>query len=68
MDPAIDEENREFTRLTRFVPGADSFLFGPKGQDYQEEAMITQGGFYAAAFRMWLEIMQFGTPADVNSP
>ncbi|MEN8802428.1 MAG: hypothetical protein ABF297_10665 [Thiogranum sp.] len=52
MDPAIDEENREFTRLTRFVPGADSFLFGPKGQDYPEEAMITQGGFYDAAFRM----------------
>jgi len=45
-------KRKEMTRLTRFVPGADSFLFGPKGQDSPEEAMITQGGFYDAAFRV----------------
>jgi len=60
---AIDEENGAYTRLTRFVPGADSYSFAPKGHDYPEK-MIIQGRFFDAAFEAWLE---FGDYAGRHS-
>ncbi len=34
---AIDEKSGDYTRLTRFKPGADTASFGSKSHDYPEE-------------------------------
>ncbi len=51
---AIDVETGDYTRLTRFLPGADTAPFGPKVHDYPEEVMILEGSLYDAAFDRWL--------------
>ena len=40
IDSAMDEETGDYTRLTRFKPGADTSAFGAKSHDYPEEIMI----------------------------
>jgi hypothetical protein len=50
MTLAIDETNGDYTRVTRFEPGADTSSFGPKSHDYPEEIMIIPGRLYDAAF------------------
>lgn len=52
---AIDEETGDYTRLTRFKPGADTASFGPKHHRYPEEIFILEGKLYDAAFDKWLE-------------
>lgn len=47
---AIDEETGDYTRLTRFLPGADTSAFGSKSHDYPEEVFIIEGSLYDAAF------------------
>jgi quercetin dioxygenase-like cupin family protein len=52
---AIDNETGDYTRLTRFKPGADTSEFGAKSHNYPEEIMIMEGRIYDAAFDRWLE-------------
>ena len=37
---SIDEETGEYTRLTRFHPGADTTPFGGKSHTYPEEIFV----------------------------
>ncbi len=52
---AIDEVSGDYTRLTRFKPGADTTPFGPKSHNYPEEILIMEGRLYDEAFDKWLE-------------
>lgn len=52
---SIDEASGDYTRLTRFKPGADTTAFGAKRHDYPEEVFIVSGRLYDAAFQQWLE-------------
>jgi hypothetical protein len=45
----------EYTRLTRFQPGADTSRFGAKSHNYPEEVFIVSGRLYDGAFDRWLE-------------
>ena len=47
---AIDNETGDYTRLTRFMPGADTAEFGSKSHDYPEEILILEGRLFDAAF------------------
>lgn len=48
----IDEESDEYTKLTRFLPGADTAAFGGKTHLYPEEVFIISGRLYDQAFEM----------------
>ena len=52
---SIDEVTGEYTRPTRFFPGADTSAFGGKSHDYPEEVFVVTGRLYDAAFDIWLE-------------
>jgi len=67
---AIDEESGDYTRLTRFEPGADTSSIGPKSHDYPEEIMIIQGRLYDEAFDTWLEVGDYASrpPGEVHGP
>ena len=52
---AMDSISGDYTRLTRFKPGCDTFKFGPKRHTYPEEIVVLQGRLYDAAFDRWLE-------------
>ena len=52
---SIDNLTGEYTRLTRFHPGADTSPFGSKSHTYPEEIFIVSGRLYDAAFDLWLE-------------
>ncbi len=43
---SIDENTGEYTRLTRFRPGADTTPFGGKRHEYPEEVFIVSGRIY----------------------
>jgi quercetin dioxygenase-like cupin family protein len=47
---AEDQETGHYTRLTRFLAGADTTTFGPKIHDYSEEVYVIAGELYDAAF------------------
>ena len=67
---SIDEQTREYTRLTRFLPGADTTPSGGKCHDYPEEVFIVSGRLYDAAFDMWLECGHYASrpPGEVHGP
>lgn len=67
---AIDEATGDYTRLTRFLPGADTQAFGPKSHDYPEEIFVVQGRLYDAAFDQWLECGDYASrpPGEVHGP
>jgi quercetin dioxygenase-like cupin family protein len=67
---AVDEESGDYTRLTRFEPGADTSSIGPKSHDYPEEIMIIQGRLYDEAFDTWLEVGDYASrpPGEVHGP
>jgi hypothetical protein len=52
---SIDQVSGEYTRLTRFLPGADTAAFGGKTHPYPEEVFIVSGRLYDEAFDLWLE-------------
>lgn len=52
---SIDQKTGEYTRLTRFYPGADTAPFGGKSHEYPEEIFIVSGRLYDQAFDQWLE-------------
>jgi hypothetical protein len=67
---SIDEDTGEYTRLTRFNPGADSSVFGSKSHDYPEEVFILTGRLYDEAFKMWLDAGHYASrpPGEIHGP
>ncbi len=67
---AIDNETGDYTRLTRFMPGADTTAFGSKSHDYPEEILILEGRIFDAAFDQWLEMGDYASrsPGEVHGP
>lgn len=67
---SIDDDTGEYTRLTRFLPGADTADFGGKSHAYPEEVFIVSGRLYDAAFDMWLETGHYASrpPGEVHGP
>lgn len=67
---SIDHETGEYSRLTRFNPGADTTPFGGKSHDYPEEVFIVSGRLFDKAFDMWLETGHYASrpPGEVHGP
>jgi len=67
---AIDEVSGDYTRLTRFKPGADTSAFGAKSHEYPEEIFILKGRLYDAAFDKWLEFGEYTSrqPGELHGP
>lgn len=67
---SIDQKTGEYTRLTRFLPGADTTPFGGKSHAYPEEVFIVSGRLYDKAFDLWLESGHYASrpPAEVHGP
>lgn len=67
---SIDEATGEYTRLTRFLPGADTTPFGGKTHTYPEEVFIVVGRLYDAAFGKWLETGDYASrpPGELHGP
>jgi hypothetical protein len=67
---SIDEETGEYTRLTRFNPGADTSTVGSKSHDYPEEIFILTGRLYDQTFDMWLEAGHYASrpPGEIHGP
>ena len=65
-----DPETGEYTRLTRFLPGADTTPWGGKSHDYPEEVFIVSGRLYDRAFDQWLEAGHYASrpPGEVHGP
>jgi hypothetical protein len=65
-----DPETKEYTRLTRFMPGADTSSFGGKVHDYPEEIFIVSGRIYDKAFDIWLEQGHYASrpPGELHGP
>lgn len=67
---SIDTETGEYTRLTRFLPGADTEATGCKTHDYPEEVFIVSGRLYDQAFGLWLETGHYASrlPGERHGP
>jgi hypothetical protein len=67
---SIDAESGEYTRLTRFLPGADTARFGGKVHAYPEEVFIVSGRLYDQAFDRWLEAGDYASrpPGERHGP
>ncbi len=59
---AIDEDTGDYTRITRFLPGADTTLFGSKVHSYPEEILVLEGSLFDAAFDRWLASGEYAGP------
>ncbi len=67
---SLDPQSGEYTRLTRFYPGADTTAFGGKSHAYPEEVFIVSGRLYDQAFALWLETGHYASrpPGEVHGP
>ena len=67
---STDEVTGEYTRLTRFLPGADTTAFGANSHEYPEEIFIVSGRLYDGAFNVWLESGHYASrpPGEVHGP
>lgn len=67
---SIDQDSGEYTRLTRFYPGADTTVLGGKKHDYPEEIFIVSGRIYDQAFDLWLETGDYASrpPGEIHGP
>ena len=67
---SIDDDTGEYTKLTRFLPGADTAAFGGKTHLYPEEVFIVSGRLYDKAFEMWLETGHYASraPGELHGP
>jgi quercetin dioxygenase-like cupin family protein len=67
---SIDPDTGEYTRLTRFLPGADTSSFGRKTHAYPEEIFIVSGRLYDQAFDRWLEAGEYASrpPGERHGP
>ena len=67
---SIDPVTRIYTRLIRFLPGADTSLFGNKSHPYPEEIFIVSGRLFDKAFDIWLEAGHYASrpPGELHGP
>lgn len=67
---AIDEASGDYTRLTEFLPGADTSGSGAKSHDYPEEVYIVHGRLYDQAFKRWLVAGDYASrpPGELHGP
>jgi hypothetical protein len=67
---SIDPVTGEYTRLTRFLAGADTSPFDGKSHTYPEEVFIVSGRLYDMAFALWLEAGHYASrpPGEVHGP
>ena len=67
---SIDPVTGEYTRLTRFLPDADTSAFGGKRHAYPEEVFIVSGHLYDQAFNQWLETGHYASrpPGELHGP
>ncbi len=67
---SIDPMTGEYTRLTRFLPGADTALLGGKTYAYPDEVFIVSGRLYDQAFDIWLEAGHYASrpPFEFHGP
>lgn len=67
---SIDPISGEYTRLTHFLPGADTSPFGGKIHSYPEEVFIVSGRLYDQAFGQWLEAGHYASrpPGELHGP
>lgn len=67
---SFDQATGEYTRLTRFLPGADTTPCGAKSHDYPEEIFIVSGRLYDHVFAMWLESGHYASrpPGEIHGP
>ena len=70
MTLSIDPETGEYTRLTRFLPSADTTPFGGKSHTYPEEVFIISGRLYDYAFDRWLTAGDYASrpPGEIHGP
>jgi hypothetical protein len=67
---AIDENTGDYTRITRFLPGADTTPFGSKAHTYPEEILVLEGSLFDAAFDRWLASGEYASrpPGEKHGP
>lgn len=67
---AMDEENGDYTRLTKFNAGYSTEKFGAKSHDYPEEIFVISGRLYDNAFEQWLETGHYASrpPGEIHGP
>lgn len=67
---SIDPVTGEYTRLTRFLAGADTAPFGGKSHPYPEEVFIVSGRLFDKAFDIWLEAGHYASrpPGELHGP
>lgn len=67
---SIDLRTNEYSRLTRFLPGADTTTLGGKSHLYPEEVFIVSGRLYDQAFDLWLEAGHYASrpPGELHGP
>ena len=67
---SMDALTGEYTRLTHFLPGADTSRFGGKTHAYPEEVFIVSGRLYDQAFDRWLEAGCYASrpPGELHGP
>ena len=67
---AIDKDTGDYTRVTRFLPGADTTPFGSKAHDYPEEVLILEGRLFDVAFDQWLTTGDYASrpPGENHGP
>jgi hypothetical protein len=67
---SIDEQTGDYTRLTKFLDGANTEKFGAKSHNYPEEILILSGRLYDAAFDQWLSAGYYASrpPGEVHGP
>ncbi len=67
---AINEETGDYSRLTRFLPGADTTALGPQVHSYPEEVLILEGSLYDATFDRWLTVGDYASrsPGEAHGP
>ena len=60
----------DYTRLTRFKPGADTASFGAQRHDDSDEIFVVKVRLYDAAFNKWLETGEYASrpPGKVHGP
>ncbi len=67
---AHDPQTGHYTRLTRFLPGADTAAFGAKSHDYPEEVYVVSGELHDAAFGRLLRAGDYVSrpPGEAHGP
>ena len=67
---SMDPDTGEYTRLTRFLPGADTSAFGGKSHAYPEEVFVVSGRLFDEVFGRWLEVGHYASrpPGEVHGP